>query len=99
MTCTSLYLGGSQHHGILTLVERTVFEVVHDDVDGDAFRRDTKLLSYRVDHRARHIDRCRNFLSPCPFTRLAMVEQSNPHGERALLLDYPRMKPCEGLAG
>lgn len=35
------------------------------------------MLSYRINHRTRHINRGRDFFSPCPFTLLAMIEQSD----------------------
>src|SRR6187549_2781770 len=67
-------------------MERTLFELIHDDLDGDALFRNAKLLGEQTDHRTGHVDRCCDLLSPSVFVLLQMIEHSYAHGKRAIFL-------------
>jgi len=81
------------------LVNRSVFESVHDDLDGNASLRDREFARKRTDHRTRQIEcRC-YFFAPGAFVVVQMIEQPNANRERAVFLCDMRVHAGEVIVG
>lgn len=81
------------------LVNRSVLESAHDDLDGNAILRDREFARQRADHHARQIERRRYFFAPGALVFLEMIEHPDANGECAVFLDDVRVQAGEAALG